>query len=143
MTTSPQHPTAGPSASTATALRQALEAKDQAAYTALFAPGIRFLGPTEGDQFVGRELVGGILGVVLGIFEDFHYVDQVDGDDVHVLHFTLRIGGHDAEGVDVVRVGPDGLVSEFRVMIRPLAALTALAAEAAIRIEAAFPDAPE
>ena len=41
--------------------------------------------------------------------------------------FAATVGGKSLEGVDILSVGDDGLVTEFRVMVRPLSGLVALA----------------
>ena len=49
------------------------------------------------------------------------------GDGTHALIFRARIEDKQVEGLDHLRLGPDGLVSEFTVMVRPLSAAIALA----------------
>jgi hypothetical protein len=43
-----------------------------------------------------------------------------------VLHFLWRLDGEEVEGVDMLHFDSDGLVDDYRVMIRPLAAVIAL-----------------
>ncbi len=48
--------------------------------------------------------------------------------------FAATVGGKSVEGVDIISVGDDGLVTEFQVMVRPLSGLVALAEAMAPRI---------
>jgi hypothetical protein len=51
-----------------------------------------------------------------------------------VLMFTATVGGRELEGADFVSVDEAGLVSEFRVMIRPMTGLVSLAEAMAPRV---------
>ena len=68
------------------------------------------------------------------VFEDFHYVNQLDGEDLHILVFRARVGDIPLEGVDLLKVNSEGLVREFTVMIRPLEAIRAIGQEMARRM---------
>jgi hypothetical protein len=81
----------------------------------------------------------------MATFEDFRYVhtfteDAASGGRGHVLMFEATVGGRALEGVDHVTVGDDGLVTEFRVMVRPLTGLVALAEAMAPRVEGPLAD---
>ena len=114
----------------AQALRRALESKDQQAYTPLLAEDITFYSPVEAEPMRGKQGVSRLLSVVFDLFADFVYTGQADGADGdggwHVLHFRARVGETPLEGVDLVRFDEAGLVSEFTVLVRPLAALNLL-----------------
>ena len=64
-----------------------------------------------------------LLGAVVQVFEDFRYVDQVEGDDRAVLIFEARVGDRELQGVDILRFDDDGRVSELTVMVRPMSGL--------------------
>ena len=78
-----------------------------------------------------------LLGAVVQVFEDFHYIDQIEGSDSAMLMFEARVGDRDLQGVDILRFADDGRVSELTVMIRPMSGLNALAAEMQRRLQAA------
>lgn len=130
----PQHTsqttTTALSVARAEVLRQALEAKDQERYTALFAEEVLFYSPIEAEPMQGRQMVSLVLSTVVEMFEDFHYtaqyVGRADSEVQHVLHFTARVGDTMLEGVDLVRFDEAGQVSEFKVLLRPFAALELL-----------------
>ena len=46
-------------------------------------------------------------------------------DGAEVLHFLWRLGDTEGEGVDMMRFDGDGLIEDYRVMVRPLSAVGA------------------
>ena len=54
-----------------------------------------------------------------------------------VLEFSARVGNRELKGIDMIRFDAEGKIAEFEVMIRPLSALQALAAEMGARFSAA------
>ena len=56
---------------------------------------------------------------------------------MHALIFRARVGDRELEGMDLVRIGADGLIDDFTVMIRPLSGLVALAQTLGPKVEAA------
>ena len=54
----------------------------------------------------------------------FRYVKQVLDGDTAVLEFETEVDGTFVNGVDVVRCDGAGRIVEFRVMLRPLRAIT-------------------
>src|SRR4051812_38319411 len=108
------------------AFRAAVEARDHEAMVAAMAPDVLFYSPVAHRPFDGREAVAGLFAALLDTFEDFAYTDEIaDGDTVALL-FTARVGDKRLQGLDWLRLGDDGLVREFTVMIRPLSGIVAL-----------------
>jgi hypothetical protein len=121
-------------------LRRALEARDEAAVERLLSPEVVFRSPALFKPYAGRAATMVFLRAAMQTFEDFRYVrtfteDASSGGHGHVLMFEATVGGRALEGVDVVRVGDDGLVTEFRVLVRPMTGLIALAEAMAPRVE--------
>ena len=118
-------------------LRRALEARDEAAVAALLSPDVVFRSPALFKPYAGRAATMVFLRAAMQTFEDFRYVRTFTQDDGggHVLMFEASVGGRALEGVDIVSVGDDGLVTEFRVMVRPMTGLIALAEAMAPRVE--------
>ena len=118
-------------------LRRALEARDEAAVAALLSPDVVFRSPALFKPYAGRAATMVFLRAAMQTFEDFRYVRTFTQDDGggHVLMFEASVSGRALEGVDIVSVGDDGLVTEFRVMIRPMTGLIALAEAMAPRVE--------
>lgn len=73
----------------------------------------------------GRALVVAYLaaaGQVLGN-ESFRYVRElVDGKDA-LLEFDTELDGILVNGIDLIRFDEDGMIADFKVMVRPLKAV--------------------
>jgi SnoaL-like domain len=120
--------------------RAAVEAGDIEAALATLSPDVVFHSPAVFQEYRGIETVGGLLRLVFETFEDFRYTDELAGDHdapVHALIFRARVGDRNLEGIDLVRIGPDGLIVDFTVMIRPLSGLIALAQTLGPKVESA------
>jgi hypothetical protein len=108
--------------------RAAVEAGDMDAGLALFADDATLDSPVAFKPFVGIEQVGVVLRAVFETFEDFHYTDELGGEDgVHALVFSARVGERSVQGLDLLRTDSDGRITNLTVMIRPLSGLIALA----------------
>ncbi len=123
--------------SAAEEFRSAVERGDLAGGAALFAPEIVFHSPVTFHPFVGRETVSRVLGEVSQVFEDFRYTDELETEGAHGLIFRATVAGRDVEGIDLLRIGADGLIEDFTVMVRPLSGLVALAQAMGERVAAA------
>lgn len=55
--------------------------------------------------------------------ESFRYVGEFMGEKSAALEFQCRVGGVDINGVDLIQWNEDGLLTDFKVMIRPLQAI--------------------
>ncbi len=75
----------------------------------------------------GRALTRLYLTGAMGVFNDsFHYTRElVDGDHV-VLEFECTVEGIVINGVDIMTLDAEGLITEFKVMVRPLQAVNML-----------------
>jgi len=118
------------------AFRRAAEAKDADGMAAALSPGVVFRSPVVFRPYEGREAVMGLLSLVVEVFEDFGYVDELRGDQTTCLVFRARVGDRDLEGIDYLRFGQDGLVEELTVMVRPLSGALALARAMEAKLEA-------
>lgn len=107
--------------------RAAVEKGDVDAAIALLAPDVTFRSPVVYKPYEGREAVAVLLRAIFVVLEDFRYVDELAGEGTQALIFQARIADREVEGLDHLVVGDDGLISEFRVMIRPLSGLNAAA----------------
>jgi hypothetical protein len=116
--------------------REAVEAGDLAAMEAVLDPAVTFRSPVVFSPYEGREAVMALLSLVAQVFEDFRYVDELHGDGTSCLVFQARVGDRELEGIDYLRHGPDGLVTELTVMVRPYSAATALRDAMGARLEA-------
>lgn len=105
---------------------QAVETGDVEAALALLAEGVVFRSPAVHKPYEGKQATEVVLRAVTRVFEDFRYTRTLSDGDDHVLVFEARVGDRSVEGADFLHVDADGLVDDFRVMVRPLSGLTAL-----------------
>ncbi|MCX5398891.1 nuclear transport factor 2 family protein [Streptomyces sp. NBC_00102] len=123
-------------ATTADRFRTAVEKNDLGAFDALFTEDVRLYSPVKFTPFEGKPQVLGLFGVLLRIFEDFHYVGRyegtaetsVDGTEApsEVLLFRATVDGAQIHGIDLLHYDEAGLIKEFTVMVRPQSAVQAL-----------------
>ena len=120
------------------ALREAVEARDVAALEALLAEDVVFRSPAVHKPYEGKLATSVVLRAVMRVFEDFRYTREVGAADSpdSVLVFEARVGDRTIEGADFLHVRDDGLIDDFRVMIRPLSGLNAVVAA----MQAALPE---
>ena len=121
--------------------RAAVEAKDADAIVALLHPDVEFHSPVTVKPYRGRGEVGVLLRILLDLFEGFHYVGALEGglrdERAEVLVFRARVRGTAVQGIDLLTYDADGLVTDFTVMVRPLAAAMTLGRAVMERIGAA------
>jgi hypothetical protein len=101
-----------------------MEARDRAAAVDSFATTAVFRSPFTGRlTFNGHEQIGALIDVILDVFDDFHYTDELRGSNDAFLVARARVGGTDVEMVDHIRLHEDGKIREFTVFFRPLPAI--------------------
>ncbi|HXS86544.1 MAG TPA: nuclear transport factor 2 family protein [Mycobacterium sp.] len=111
--------------------RKAVEDRDEAAVQALLADDVVFTSPVAFKPYVGKPITAAILGGVLRVFENFRYVREIHDSEagLHALEFETGIVGAPGvtvNGCDFIHVNADGLIDDFKVMVRPLSGATAL-----------------
>ncbi|MFI1094864.1 nuclear transport factor 2 family protein [Streptomyces sp. NPDC020917] len=111
------------------AFRDAVEARDIDAATALLADDVVFTSPVAFRPYAGKPVTAAILRAVLRVFENFRYERELAGRDGrdHALVFTATVDGKQIQGCDFLHLDEDGRIDEFTVMVRPLSAAQALA----------------
>lgn len=114
--------------------RQAAEAKDFSKTEELFTEDVVFRSPVVFKPYQGRDALQHLLSTVIQVFEEFHYIDQVETDLSAVLVFKAKVGDREVEGADFLYFDEDGKVKEMAVMIRPLSGALALAEEMKARL---------
>ena len=98
---------------------------DPAALAAIIAEDAVFHSPVVHTPQVGRAIVVAYLsaaGQTLGN-DSFAYVRKlVDGDNA-MLEFTTEMDGIHVNGIDLIQFDTDGMIKDFKVMVRPLKAV--------------------
>jgi SnoaL-like domain len=120
--------------------RAAVEAGDFAALPALFAQDVVFRSPIAHKPYEGRETLSVILGAVSKVFENLHYIREIGGpgDPDHALVFEANVGDLEINGCDFLHTGPDGLIDEMTVMLRPLNAVNVFAEKMSVEFARAM-----
>ena len=115
--------------------REAVENRDLDAMTACLADDVVFTSPVAFPRYPGKAVTAAILATVMEVFSDFRYVREIGepGGRDHVLVFEAMVGDKKVTGADFLHLDDDGLIDDFMVMVRPLSAATALAAEMGAR----------
>ena len=90
--------------------------------------------PYEGKEVVVTILVEGAFKVFDP--DSFEYVHRFENEDSAALIFRSKVGGRDVDGLDLLQFDSDGLITELKVMVRPLSATMALKQAMGERFEA-------
>ncbi len=107
-------------------LDQALEA---------FAEDAVLHSPVSFRPVEGRAAIGALFTVLMEVFQDFRYTDQLESEEnTRALIFRARIGDRDLEGLDLLRFDASGQIRDFTVMVRPRSAVEALRVEVGGRL---------
>jgi hypothetical protein len=101
---------------------------DPAALSALLADDAVFHSPVVHTPQVGKPVVMAYLVAASHVLGNasFRYVRElVDGDEM-MLEFVTELNGVTVNGVDIIRWNADGMINDFKVMVRPLKAINAV-----------------
>ena len=122
------------------AFRKAVESRSIDEMMAPFAEDAVLHSPITFKPFEGRAAIRILLGILLEVFQDFRYTDELAaGDDgTKALVFRARVRDRDLEGIDLIRFDEAGRIVDFTVFIRPRSAIEVLLEEVAPRLAAAM-----
>lgn len=98
---------------------------DPAVLADLLAEDAVFHSPVVHTPQAGKQKVMAYLTAAGQVFGNgtFRYVRElVDGNEM-MLEFTAEMDGTTINGVDIIRFDDQGLISDFKVMVRPLKAI--------------------
>lgn len=116
--------------------RTAVEAGHVDGMVELLAPTVVFNSPVTFHAFRGSETVAAVLRAVFEVFEEFRYIDSMEGEEMHGLVFQAKVGDREVTGIDLFRATNDGRIAELTVMVRPMSGLVALAEQMGPRVAA-------
>ena len=112
--------------SAGSSMRAAMERRDIRAVADAFAADAEFHSPLTGKlTFKGREQIAALAGIILDVFENFRYTDEIMGEEGGFLVGRAKVDGLEIEFVDHLRFGGDGRIAEITVFFRPLPAAAA------------------
>ncbi len=105
-----------------------VETLDGSGIPALLAEDVTFESPVVHTPQAGRAITAKYLQSALKVLnnESFHYVEEWIGEHSAVLEFGCEIDGIRINGVDIIRWNEAGLITQFKVMVRPLKAVNLL-----------------
>lgn len=100
----------------------------------MLAENVVFRSPYLWEPYQGRQAAWQILTAVSEVFQDFTYHRELVAGNNWALEFSARVGDLAVKGIDLIRLGDDGLIAEFEVFIRPVNGLKALGVAMARRL---------
>lgn len=106
---------------------------------ALLADDVVFISPVVHTPQRGKPIAMAYLAAAFQVFftPGFRYVREIVGASDAMLEFETEIDGVFVNGVDIIRWNDAGKIIEFKVMVRPLKALTAVHERMAAMLAAA------
>ncbi len=107
---------------------QIVKTKDAAQLQALLADNAVFESPVVHTPQLGKTITFNYLHAALHVLnnDSFVYLNEWQAERSAVLEFQSTIEGIVVNGVDIIRWNDAGLISHFKVMVRPLKAVNKL-----------------
>lgn len=104
----------------------------------LLADDVVFHSPVVHTPQTGKVVTTQYLSAAFHVFfnASFRYVREVVGPRDAVLEFQVEIDGITVNGVDMIRWSDEGLIVDFKVMIRPLKAINLIHQKMAAMLQA-------
>lgn len=103
-----------------------VQAHDPSGLDELLADDVVFLSPVVHTAQRGKAITKAYLAAAFTVFasSSFRYVREIIGPSDAMLEFETEIDGVLVNGVDLIRWNEAGKIVEFKVMVRPLKAIT-------------------
>lgn len=108
--------------------QQIVKSRDLAALKALLADDVVFESPVVHTPQVGKAITTHYLQAAMQVLgnDSFRYLNQWYGPSSAVLEFQSTCEGIVINGVDMISWNAAGLITHFKVMVRPLKAVNKL-----------------
>jgi hypothetical protein len=106
---------------------RALAAFDSKAIVATLSNEVTIRVAVHDQPLQGKETAAFLFGILTHELTPFQLGDEIVEGDRSVVLFDTTLRGQRADGLNVVSLGADGLVSELTVFFRPLVALQLIA----------------
>jgi len=102
-----------------------LKTKNVAALDAILHDDVVFHSPVVHSPQQGKQITTFYLGAAFNVLNngEFKYLREVIGDRDAILEFQTVIDGVTLNGVDMIQCDENGLITDFKVMVRPLKAM--------------------
>lgn len=102
-----------------------LKTKNVAALDEILHDDVTFHSPVVHAPQHGKQITTLYLGAAFSVLNngEFKYLREVVGDHDAVLEFQTVIDGITLNGVDMIQCDEKGLITDFKVMVRPLKAI--------------------
>ncbi|MFT6556657.1 nuclear transport factor 2 family protein [Sneathiella sp.] len=102
-----------------------LKTKDVAGLDAILHDDVVFHSPVVHTPQKGKQITTLYLAAAFNVLngDDFKYLREVIGEREAVLEFQTVIDGITLNGVDMISCDENGLITDFKVMVRPLKAV--------------------
>jgi len=115
-----------------------VRSQDASGLGALLADDAVFHSPVVHAPQAGKKLVARYLGAAFHVFFNptFRYVREIVGPSDAMLEFETEIDGVLVNGVDLIKWNDDGMIVEFKVMVRPLKAINLIHQRMAAMLQA-------
>ena len=98
-----------------------------------------FLSPVVFTPQHGKTVTMNYLLAAGHVFADtkFRYVKEIESDNRLVMEFEAEMDGKYINGVDIIDFNDEGLITQFKVMVRPLQAVNMLWQQMGAQLEKA------
>lgn len=105
-----------------------LRDRDMVALQAVLDEQAVFHSPVVHTPQIGKARVLGYLSAAATVLAtpSFRYVRQIVGPRDALLEFVTELDGVQVNGIDLIHWNEAGLITEFKVMVRPLKAIQAV-----------------
>ncbi len=105
-----------------------IKSGDSAALWDLLHPDVVFESPVVHTPQRGRDITFKYLTSAVSVLGGpmFRYVGEWTNGTGTVLEFVTEVDGITINGVDIIAFSADGLITHFKVMVRPLKAINQL-----------------
>lgn len=102
-----------------------VQRQDASGVPALLDENVVFHSPVVHAPQAGKKLTSMYLMAAFKVFfnPSFRYVRELAGPNDAMLEFVTEIDGIVVNGVDIITWSDAGLITEFKVMLRPLKAI--------------------
>lgn len=116
-----------------------VRAQDPSGLDQLLDDDAIFISPVVHTAQRGKAITKAYLSAAFVVFfnPSFRYVREIVGPSDAMLEFETEIDGVLVNGVDIIKWNPAGKIVEFKVMVRPLKAITLIHERMAAMLAAA------